>query len=61
MLLRPGDEDTSHTVGGVASSGRIDFKSGEWNASLIRDALGLIKPLRLSPKQTLGTTYLTSD
>lgn len=29
-ILRPGDEDTSHAVGGIASSGRIDFKSGEW-------------------------------
>lgn len=29
-VLQPADEDTSRMVGGIASSGRIDFKSGEW-------------------------------
>lgn len=40
----------------------IDFKTVEMEGlSLIGDARGLIKQLWLSLKQTLGTTYLTSD
>lgn len=36
-------------------------KQGNGRLSLIGDARGLIKQLWLSLKQTLGTTYLTSD
>lgn len=36
-------------------------KVASGSVSLIRDAPGLIKQLPPSPKQTLGTAYLTSD